>query len=282
MNLDDRRQRPRATPPRIISIDDDLIVVDKPSGVLSVPGRSASVPVRGRGDTGVQTIQDWIRRDPTLRPDEPLRIVHRLDREASGVMVLARTLNAQRSLIRQFAARRVEKSYLALVNGYVAEPSGAAVHCPAADSASPDSAGFATIDLPLRIDARRQTAVVSHRHGKPAVTRYRVLERLPGNTLLECRPLTGRMHQIRIHLAEIGHPLTVDPLYGGGQALYLSDYKPSYRKRDEHDERPLIARLTLHAASLAFDHPAHGTRVRVEVPLPRDFRATLNQLRRLR
>ena len=113
------------------------------------------------------------------------------------------------------------------------------------------------------------------------MTRYRILERLPGNTLLECRPLTGRQHQIRVHLAAIGHPLTVDPQYGGGESVLLSRYKSDYRPSSRRPERPLIERLTLHAARITFEHPHRGQPVTYESPIPRDLQATLRQLGRL-
>jgi 23S rRNA-/tRNA-specific pseudouridylate synthase len=108
-----------------------------------------------------------------------------------------------------------------------------------------------------------------------------VIERLPGMTLLHCFPLTGRQHQVRVHLQSIGLPLLVDPLYGNSSAFYLSSVKPNYRPSRRHEERPLIDRLTLHAEALSFTHPRTGEPVCVEAPLPKDFRATLTQLRRL-
>lgn len=229
-------------------MDEAVLVVDKPAGVVSVATR------------GELSVRDLLVRSGKLSADEALRIVHRLDKDASGVMVYARTAAAQRFLTEQFANRRVEKVYLALVQGYV-EADG-------------------QVDLPLMPDRSGTHTRVSPRRGKPALTEYRIVERVAGNTLLECRPLTGRLHQVRAHLAAIGHPLTVDPLYGGGSALRLSCYKPGYRASTRHEERPLIARLTLHALRISFDHPAGG-RATFEAPLPRDFRATLNQLRRL-
>lgn len=234
--------------PRVLHADDALVVLDKPAGVLSVPGHGRDPSLR-----------ELLARRPEFAADR-LRIVHRLDRDASGVIVFARTLEAQRALVRQFEHRQVQKVYAALVTGYVA-----------ADG---------VVEADLIVDAKRGITRAARRRGKPSVTHYRILERLPGNTLLECRPVTGRMHQIRAHLASIGHPLTVDPKYGGGEALLLSMYKPGYR-RGKHAERPLIARLTLHAAALTIEHPTSGEPMTFQAELPKDFRATLNQLRRL-
>ncbi|MCK4342187.1 MAG: RluA family pseudouridine synthase [Phycisphaerae bacterium] len=235
---------------KILHLDPDLVAVDKPPGVLSAPGRGDYI-----------SAAELLRAGPELDKNDPLRIVHRLDREASGVLVFARTRPAQQHLVQQFAQRRVEKVYYALVTGYVA--------------------GDGEIDLPLRFDRRLNRVHAAKGRGKPSLTRYRVIQRVAGNTLLECQLITGRMHQIRAHLAAIGHPLTVDPLYGGGQAVLLSYYKPGYKPSGRRPERPLIARLTLHAARLGFEHPVSGAELILESPLPKDFRAAVSQLSRL-
>ena len=242
-----RKRTPEAT---ILHADPHLVVLDKPAGVLSVPGRGHET-----------SLPNLVRARPEFADDEPLRVVHRLDKEASGLILFARTLDAQRHLVRQFVERRVEKTYHALVCGYVA-----------ADG---------EVDLRLYYDKRTGHMHASERRGKPSLTRYRILQRLAGNTLLECRPETGRTHQIRVHLAAIGHPLTVDPQYGGGLDVYLSKYKPGYRPSTRHPERPLIERLTLHAVRIRFEHPADGRSLTFEAPLPKDLRATLRQLGRL-
>ena len=240
----------RIKTPEILHLDAEVVVVDKPPHVLSAPGRGAEA-----------TMAELLRRRPELADNSALRIVHRLDRDASGVLIYARTLGAQRHLVSQFAGRRVEKMYYALVSGYV-EHDG-------------------EVDLRLVFDPRRNRVEAGTRRGRPALTRYRVAQRVAGNTLLECRPLTGRTHQIRAHLAAIGHPLSVDPLYGGGQALLLSRYKAGYHPSGRRPERPLIERLTLHALRIAFEHPTTETTLTLEAPVPKDFRATLTQLGRL-
>lgn len=243
-----RRDRNRKV--AIVHADEAIIVVDKSPGVLCVPGRG-----------GHANLVDRLRDRPEFADDEPLRVVQRLDKDASGVMVFARTRAAQQHLVRQFMDRTVEKTYLALVIGYV------------------DSDG--EIDLPIRYSKRRACFEATQEHGKPALTRYRILKRLSGNTLVECRPVTGRTHQIRVHFAAIDHPLTVDPAYGGGEQVMLSKYKSGYRQGIRHEERPLIDRLTLHAARIAFAHPLNEEPVAYEAPLPKDLRATLKQLERL-
>ncbi len=242
---------PRPPKVRLLHVDEAIAVVDKPAGLLTVPGRGPD-----------PSLLDELRAAPRFAGGEPLRVAHRLDRETSGVVVFARTADAQRALSEQFAAGRVEKVYLALVTGYVADDG--------------------EIDIPIASTRSERMRAARPGGGKDSVTRYRVLERLPGNTLLECRPTTGRTHQIRVHLAEIGHPLSVDPLYGGGSSILLSQYKSGYVPSGRKEERPLIDRLTLHAAAISFDHPGTGQRVRYESPLPKDFAVALKQLGRLR
>jgi 23S rRNA pseudouridine1911/1915/1917 synthase len=190
-----------SSPPRrrvklvLLHVDRDLVVVDKPAGV----------PATG-GNSNESNLIDLIGALPEFADEGPVRVVHRLDKEASGVMVYARTLPAQQQLVRQFMARTVEKVYTAIVGGYVLEDG--------------------EIDAPLLFDQRSGRGRVAAQRGKPARTRYRIVQRLGGNTVLECRPLTGRTHQIRIHLAALGHPLAIDPLYGSGHSIMLSSLKP--------------------------------------------------------
>lgn len=243
-------KRRRNPVPTILHIDDHVLVVDKPPGVVSVPGREKEncLPV-------------LLRASGLVLPNEPFHTVHRLDRDASGTIVFARTPEAHRDLTAQFMNRRIEKTYLALVQGHVM-----------ADG---------EVDLPLRTGASGTRAEVNAVDGKPSRTLYRVIERVAGNTLLECQPLTGRLHQIRVHMAAIGHPLSVDPLYGGGSGLMLSSFKVNYHRSTRHEERPLIGRLSLHASRISFRHPSGAATVTFEAPLPKDFRTALSQLRRL-
>ena len=230
--------------------DEDLLVVNKPAGVLTVPGRQGGISLR-----------EVIAR--LTRVKQPLLLVHRLDRETSGVLILAKTSQAQSRLSGQFQKGEVEKEYLAIVRGEPEDDSG-------------------LIHAALAPHPRVSAKMVVSEKGRPSQTKWRVVERFGDVTLVRCRPLTGRQHQIRVHLQLIGLPLLVDRLYGRSSAFYLSSVKPGYRPSSRHDERPLIDRLTLHAEAIRFAHPRTGESTRVEAPLPKDLKATLTQLRKLK
>lgn len=239
----------RATVP-ILYQDDQILVIDKQPGMLSAPERD------GGGETILNLLTDEL--DPP--PAQPLRLVHRLDRDTSGVMIIAKTREAQSHLTTQFMERTVNKTYLALVRG-----------CPDVESGQ--------IVAPIAEKKANQARVtINMTRGRSAVTNWSVVERFVGFTLVRCKPQTGRQHQIRIHMQLAGMPLAVDELYGSNEGIYLSKIKPGYRASTTSDERPLIGRLTLHAESIDFTHPATGQRMRFEAPMPKDFRATLNQL----
>lgn len=203
--------------PALVFVDDALIVIDKPSGLLAVPGR------RDRDCA-------WARVAAT---HADARVVHRLDQATSGLMVLARGDDMQRWLSMAFAARGVDKGYDAVVHGLVADDEG-------------------RIDAPLAADwPRRPRQCIDAVRGKPACTRWQVRARDSGagRTRLWLMPQTGRTHQLRVHLASIGHPILGDALYGGETSV-------------------LAPRLLLHAAHLAFEHPRHGARCVFESPAP--------------
>lgn len=200
----------------ILHDDAHLLLVRKPDLLLSIPGRHP------------------LNRDcliTRLQRDYPgARIVHRLDLDTSGIMVIPLTRECHAHISRQFQQRRVEKTYTAIVWGE-----------PAADSGE--------IDLPIAPDwANRPRQVISRARGKAALTRYRVIERLGDRSRLELSPVTGRSHQLRIHLRELGHPILGCDLYAHEQALAMA------------------GRLMLHATSLAFEHPHTGEWLHGESP----------------
>jgi tRNA pseudouridine32 synthase / 23S rRNA pseudouridine746 synthase len=202
--------------PICLHADDALLVFDKPAGMLAVPGRGAA-----KADSLASRARAL---------DAEARVVHRLDMATSGLMLLARGTAAQRALNRAFAERRVTKRYLALVAGRVAAAPGA----------------WQSIDLPLACDwPNRPLQRVDPVHGKPSLTRYRVLahDAAADTTRLELEPVTGRSHQLRVHLLALGHPIVGDALYARAEVCARAP------------------RLLLHAARLALLHPFSGTRL---------------------
>jgi tRNA pseudouridine32 synthase/23S rRNA pseudouridine746 synthase len=209
--------------------DDTLLVFDKPSGLLAVPGRGPDK-------------QDCLAARVQARYPDAL-IVHRLDMATSGLMVMARGPAAQRELSRAFAAREVSKRYIAVVAGRLdAPPQGWGV---------PENWGV--IDLPIIVDwPNRPLRIVDHQAGKPSITRWRVLghDESGLNTRVELEPVTGRSHQLRVHLRALGHPILGDALYAPPSVQALS------------------GRLLLHAQSLRFVHPVTGVALAFESDAP--------------
>jgi RluA family pseudouridine synthase len=240
----------------ILLHDDQLVAVAKPAGLATIPGR-------GEDDSVLETIARHLVLPASGEDDPRVRVVHRLDKDTTGVLLFALNRAAQQFISHQFQNNTVAKEYLALVRGRPQETEG-------------------VIDAPLgpHPASPKRMAVLKH-GGRPARTEWRLEESFRGFSLIRCFPKTGKTHQIRVHLAHAGMPLAIDPLYSSGEAIFLSQFKRGYNPSREREERPLINRLTLHAERLAFDHPdGRGERVSLLGELPRDFRAVLNQLRR--
>ena len=251
--------------PDILVEDEYLVAIDKPCGLAVVAGR--------RETAG--SLMDMVH----ARFGEHVANVHRLDTEASGVVLCAKTKPALDFLSGQFQSKTVRKVHVALVAVLDAGKLGGAA-APARDASGMLPPDF-TVDLPLGEDAGRPGAmrIVRGRAGKPSVTEFRVLEPFGRFALVQCRPITGRAHQVRVHLAAAGAPVLNDPDYGDVESpLLLSGLKRRYKGRDE--EKPLISRLALHAIALGFVHP--GTRLPSEIasPLPGEFEIALKYLRR--
>lgn len=245
--------------PKILDIiyqDDHLVAINKPAHLACIPGRAEPECV-----VGLLAAQLGL---PCKGEADPrLRVVHRLDKDTTGVLLFAKDIESQRALSNQFQNNLVRKEYMALVIGRPFEGQG-------------------EIDAPLMPDRAVVGKMAVNKRGKPAVTRWKLEQAFRGVSLMRAFPQTGKTHQIRVHLKHIGHPLAVDELYGPpvderGAGLFLSQFKRGYRTGKDGSERPLIARLTLHAEKLTFTHP-DGRSIQLTAPLPKDFRATLNML----
>lgn len=244
------RQPRRPEPLVVLAETATAVVVDKPPGLPTVPTRD------GR-DGGVHAQLE------ALRPGEDLRIVHRLDRDTSGCLLLAKGLAAAQHFDRQFAGGLVQKTYVAVVDG------------------APLQDEF-VVERWLGPDPRRPGKVVVGTAGsrgfRDARTLVTVRQRFSRHALLELRPQTGRGHQLRVHLASLGHPIVADADYGG-RPLLLSELKTEYKLRPGVAEKPLLSRLFLHAERLALDD-VDGRRLDVRAPLPADLEQALQRLLR--
>lgn len=242
----------------LLYTDDDLVAVEKPAGLASIPGR-------GESDSLLERLARELNLPHKGDADPRLRVVHRLDKDTSGVMLFARNIATQRHLSHQFQNNTVEKEYLALVAGQSETDEG-------------------EIDGAIGPHPSSRTRMAILKHGRTALTKWKVEKRFREISLLRVFPKTGKTHQIRVHLKHAGLPLAIDPLYnptrksGEPSGIFLSQFKRNYRPADR-DERPLIARLTLHAERITFDHPKSG-KTTIIAPLPKDFRVALKQLER--
>ena len=218
----------------IVYEDDSLLVINKPPGLVVHPGS---------GNWQGTMLNALLHHAPELKNIPRAGIVHRLDKETSGLLVVAKTLTAQTDLVRQLQARTVKREYFALVHGKVM--------------------GEGTVDSPIgRHPIQRTKMAVAHK-GKPAVTHYKPVEVFENCTLIRCSLETGRTHQIRVHMQSIGHPLVGDPVYG-------SKSKTSFG----------FKRQALHAAKLGLVHPVSGENMEWEVPTPEDMEQLLAELRK--
>lgn len=232
----------------LIHEDADLLVVHKPAGLLTIPDRSGAQPsLLGQLEKVYGKVF----------------VVHRLDRETSGILCFARTEAAHRHLSIQMERHTADKYYFALLEGVLHHEEG-------------------EIDKPIGEHPRIPGKMAIVHPGKPSLTFYRVAERFKHFTLVEVLIKTGRTHQIRVHFESIGYPLAVDALYGRRPAFFLSEIKGKSYKSGKHseEERPILDRTSLHSARLRLDHPVTGERMEFKTELPKDFAALLSQLRK--
>lgn len=230
----------------IVHEDNDVLVIDKPAGLVVHPG-----------------VGNWTGTlvNGLLYRGLPPLLVHRIDKDTSGLLVVAKTEDAQAVLARQFFLHTIERRYLALVWGDFDEDSGTIVG-----------------NLARSPKDRRIMAVCDDEHGKNAITHWRVVERFGYVTLVECQLETGRTHQIRAHMRHIGHPLFSDASYGGDAILKGTTFS-RYRQFVENCFE-VLPRQALHAKILGFEHPTTGKHLHFESPIPPDFEACLDRWRR--
>ncbi|MEL3906229.1 MAG: RluA family pseudouridine synthase [Treponema sp.] len=239
----------------LIHTDEDIIAVNKPAGLLVAADR---------WDETAERLDVLLQEElPRIAPHcQKLYAVHRIDKDTSGLILYALNAEAHRNLNTAFQNREVKKTYHAVVHGRVTEEQF-------------------TVSLPLRADGDAlHRTVVDKRRGKEAVTHFTLLESFGRFSLLEACPVTGRTHQIRVHLTEAGYPIVCDPLYGSPKPVLLSALKQKWRG-DIYTERPLISRLALHAYRLDCLHPGSGVPLVLTAEYAKDFKSLVHQLRKL-
>lgn len=230
----------------IVYEDDHLLAVNKRAGILTIPDRF-------RKD--IPNLFDMLARDR-----EELYTVHRLDKYTSGGLLFAKSKEVHRALSELFSDRIPEKYYLAIVDGVPRDQSG-------------------TIEQPLTESMTTRGKMLVHPRGKQSKTSYEVVQDFVKFAHLKIRIHTGRLHQIRVHLSHIGHPLMVDSLYGNREEFFLSEIKGrKYRMKKGDEERALLTRQPLHSHRLVLPHPTTKEVLDLEFEVPKDIRATLKQL----
>lgn len=229
----------------IIHDDEAIVIVEKAAKVLTIPDR-------------YQPNMIFNLYHELEKQFGKIFIVHRLDKETSGLLVFAKTEEAHKSLSAQFENRAVEKIYKVLVEGVMYGEDG-------------------VIDSPIGKHPSKPKMIITNK-GKESLTHYKVVEKYRDYTLLDADIKTGRTHQIRVHFKSIGFPLAIDSLYGRNDSFYLSKVKRKYKTGKNEEERPLMSRTSLHAHRLVLDHPISGERLTYVSELPKDFNAVVKQL----
>ena len=228
----------------IITENENWVAVNKPSGLLSIPDREGK-------EVSLKTL--------LKEKYGGIFTVHRIDKDTSGLIIFAKNEAAHKHLSKQFEDRQTKKIYLGLVTGSPSLKSG-------------------RIDSPIAEHPAQNGSMIIHRKGKEALTDYEVLEDFGIYSLVRFQIHTGRTHQIRIHMKDIGHPIVCDVLYGDGKPILISALKKKYNlSRNELEERPILGRLALHAFQLSIEG-TDGKTIHLEAPMPKDMRATLQQL----
>lgn len=226
----------------IIFQNEEFVAVNKPSGILTIPDREGIAGLRNLLQEKFGTIYT----------------VHRLDKDTSGIVVFARTEAAHKHLSQQFEHRETRKIYNGLVLGAPFQKSG-------------------VINEPIAEHPVKKGVMTVYRKGKESITEYEVLDSFRFYSWMQFRILTGRTHQIRVHMKHLGHPIVSDPLYGDGKPVFISQIKSKFNLAKDEEERPILSRLALHAYQLQFKDQ-NGETIELTAPLPKDLRATVQQL----
>lgn len=239
----------KITKVELIYQDENLIAVNKPSGISVTKDRS------GKAD-----LLMILEKQLGLKAHDELRLIHRLDKATSGIIIIAKNIETQSLYSSLFEKREIKKTYLAIVQGYCHKDKG-------------------SIKTPISQSRKNPgTMIVDPRRGKSAVTQWELLADFGLVSLVKAQPLTGRTHQIRLHLKSIGLPLAIDPVYGADEPIMLSDFKPKYRPKKWKEEKPLIDRLTLHAYQISLPETATSPAMTFVAGLDKNYAAALKML----
>jgi 23S rRNA pseudouridine955/2504/2580 synthase/23S rRNA pseudouridine1911/1915/1917 synthase len=231
----------------VVFEDEDVIIVNKPAGLLSIPDRF---------NENLPNLKDMLSKE-----HGKIFVCHRLDKQTSGVIVFAKNAKAHKFINEQFSNYENKKIYHTVVAGSFLRDE-------------------LLIDIPLMPNPTGKGGVIPSARGKEAYTKVKVLERFKNSTLLECELLTGRQHQIRAQLKAIGYPILVDDMYGASDAFFLSSIKKKYNIQKHKEENPIMARVALHAFSMEMNHPNGEDVIQVEADYPKDFEILVKQLRK--
>lgn len=227
--------------------NDNFIIVNKPSGLLTIPDRY---------NQNLPNLKNLL-----LKTSPEIFVVHRLDRDTSGAVIFAKNAESHKYLNEKFENHTIERIYHVVVKGVF-------------------PLNEVDIDIPLMTAQNGQPGMIPSARGKYSLTKVKVLEKFRFTSLLECSLVTGRQHQIRVHLSALGHPLLVDELYGGGRQFYLSDIKKGYTIDDDSIEKPIIERLTMHARSISFTDERTKENITATADYPKEFSILIKQLKK--
>lgn len=230
---------------RTLYEDESLLVIDKDAGILTIPDRY---------NHNLRSLSQILK-----EKYGNIFIVHRLDRDTSGIMIFAKDEDTHRELNNDFENHKIKRIYHVITQGVIPQD-------------------YIEIDIPLIQSRQKSHIMIPSAKGKESLTKLKVLERFKNATLAECELVTGRHHQIRAHLQAIGYPLLVDELYGNNSVFLVSSIKRKYNLKKDTEEQPLISRLTMHSYSIQFIHPKTKVQLSFTAEYPKDFSALIQIL----